>query len=299
MPTGALVEQHAQQSRPIQRPPYRPPVGIPAGRENRRLGLSVSVAFHTLLVLVLLVPFTTQVVAPILQGGGGPGPAGGGGGGRGGTGGATAPKTSERLSFIQVAPETPRPLPALVKPPPQVTPPKPVEIPKPVPRPPITQPKVDTAATKSQQPTPDVAATNGTGGGTGTDGTNGSGPGSGGGVGTGVGTGRGSGAGPGTGGGTQANYPPQPREILLQPMPIPPRLREFCIIAEFDVDETGRVVDFKFTDTKDGGYNRKLRDVLRETRFRAGSRPDGTPVRMKAQVQYNCPTAVSGTEGAH
>jgi hypothetical protein len=69
-------------------------------------------------------------------------------------------------------------------------------------------------------------------------------------------------------------------------MPIPARVRDFCIVAEFDVDETGRVLDMTFTETKDGGYNRKLRDVLRSIRFRPGSRPDGTPIRMKAQIEY-------------
>jgi protein TonB len=268
------------------RPLYRPPVGIPAGRENRRVGLTVSVALHVLVVILLLVPFTRNVVQPILQGAGGPGPAGGGGGGRGGTGGSSRPTSNERLSFIQVAPETPKPAPQVVTPPPQaVVPPKPVEVPRPVPTPPTAEPRPDTAATKAP-PTPDVAAAPGTGGGSGTDGTNGSGPGSGGGVGTGVGTGRGSGVGPGTGGGTQANYPPSPIVMSLPPMPVPSKLRGVRVIAEFDVDETGRVVSFKFTETADGGYNRKLRQVIREIEFRPGHGPDGRPVRMKTQIEW-------------
>jgi hypothetical protein len=165
-----------------------------------------------------------------------------------------------------------------------VVPPQPVEIPRPVPPP--VEPKPDTSASTKAAPTPDVAAVPGAGGGSGTDGTNGSGPGSGGGVGTGVGTGRGSGVGPGTGGGTQANYPPMPVEMFLPPLPVPDRVRGFHMIAEFDVDETGRVVSFTFTETRDGGYNKRLRDVLRSIRFRPGSRPDGTPVRMKTQIEY-------------
>ena len=74
--------------------------------------------------------------------------------------------------------------------------------------------------------------------------------------------------------------------MFLPPMPIPDRVRGFRMIAEFDIDEAGRVVSFHFTETKDGGYNRKLRDVLRSIRFRPGSRPDGTPIRMKAQIEY-------------
>jgi protein TonB len=256
-------------------------LGIPQGGENRRFGIVVSVALHILVALLLMVPFAKHVVTPILQGAGGLGPAGGGGGGRGGSGGAAKAPRNELLRFIQVAPEAP-PAPVPVVTPPQVVTPTPVETP--VMPPPLPRP--DSAAAAKPQQSSDVAAAPGSGGGTGTDGTNGSGPGSGGGTGTGVGTGRGSGVGPGTGGGTQTNYPPLPVEMFLPPMPIPDRLRGFRVIAEFDIDETGRVVSFTFTETKDGGYNRKMRDVVRSIRFRPGSRPDGTPVRMKAQIEW-------------
>ena len=105
-------------------------------------------------------------------------------------------------------------------------------------------------------------------------------------MGSGVGTGRGSANGPGTGGGTQVNYPPQPIEFFLPPLPPPASVRGFKFLAEFDVDSTGRVLDVKFTDTPDGGYNRRIQNVLRAMRFRPGTRPDGTPLRMKAQVGY-------------
>jgi protein TonB len=275
------VDQSDYQTRHSRR--YRPPVGIPKGRENQRVAVVVSVALHVIVALLLIVPFATHVVTPILQGAGGPGPAGGGGGGRAGTGGASQPSRNEQLRYIQVAPEAPPAAEPVVTPAPRpLVPPKPIEIPGPTP----PRPRPDTAAAARPQTTPDVAAAPGAGGGSGTDGTSGSGPGSGGGTGTGVGTGRGSGVGPGTGGGTQANYPPLPVEMFLPPMPIPDRLRGFRMIAEFDVDETGRVVSFTFTETKDGGYNRRLRDVLRSIRFRPGSRLDGTPIRMKAQIEY-------------
>jgi hypothetical protein len=82
-------------------------------------------------------------------------------------------------------------------------------------------------------------------------------------------------------------------------MPIPERLREFCIIAEFDVDENGNVLGFTVTDTKDGAYNRRLRGVLRDFRFRPGANQDGAPVRMKAQVRYNCPLPAANESAAH
>jgi hypothetical protein len=129
-----------------------------------------------------------------------------------------------------------------------------------------------------------VASTGGEG--TGRDGTNGNGPGSGGGVGSGTGTGRGSGTGPGTGGGSQLNYSPQPIEFFLPPMPPPASVRGTKFTAEFDVDSTGKVLDMRFTETRDGDYNRRLAAVLRAMKFRPGTRPDGSPVRMKAQVLY-------------
>jgi len=130
------------------------------------------------------------------------------------------------------------------------------------------------------------AAAPGTSGGTGNDGTNGNGPGTGGGVGSGIGTGRGSGVGPGTGGGTQANYPPQPIEFFLPPLPPPSSVRGFKFIAEFDVDSSGKVLDFKFSETRDGNYNRRIASILRSMRFRPGTDRDGKPLRMKAQVGY-------------
>jgi hypothetical protein len=64
-------------------------------------------------------------------------------------------------------------------------------------------------------------------------------------------------------------------------------VRGVHFIAEFDVDSTGRVLDFRFTQTRDGDYNKRLAEVLRAMRFRPGTRPDGTPLRMKAQIGYD------------
>ena len=48
----------------------------------------------------------------------------------------------------------------------------------------------------------------------------------------------------------------------------------------------GRWSTSSFTETRDGDYNRRLAAVLRAMQFRPGTRPDGTPLRMKAQVRY-------------
>src|SRR6185503_12630521 len=61
----------------------------------------------------------------------------------------------------------------------------------------------------------------------------------------------------------------------------------FHLVAEFDIDENGKVLDFNFSHTRDGGYNKRLEEVLRSFRFRPGTKPDGTPIRMKAQIIYD------------
>lgn len=262
-----------------------PALGLPRAREDRRASALLSLLLHGVIVMLLITPFAVHhAIVEVEQGAGGAGPAGGGGGGHGGTGGVQTPH--ERLQFIQVAPaaSTPTQPPEQIVPPTPVPPPEPVKV-EPLPTP-VPQPQVAVAPPIK---VPDVAATPGVGGGTGHDGTNGTGPGSGGGVGTGVGAGRGSGIGPGTGGGNQANYPPRVLELFIPPMPVPDKARRSRIIAEFDVDSTGRVLSFDFTPTKDGGYNKRLSEVFRGFRFRAGTTPDGRPLRMKAQLTIELP----------
>ena len=267
---------------PPMRPAYRVPVGMPMRNDGRRTGAVVSFLIHALIIALLGLPFvfSRTIIQRIEQGAGGPGPAGGGGGGRGGAGDGT----HETLRFVRVAPEpvpTPTKLPPVPVPEvPKVQPPTPQVV-----LPPQPQVKAPEQAAVPA-PTQTVASTPGTGAGSGNDGTAGNGPGTGGGVGSGNGTGRGTGNGPGTGGGSQANYPPVPKEFFLPPLPAPNSVKGFHFIAEFDVDSTGRVLDFKFSETRDGDYNRRITAILRSMRFRPGTRPDGTPLRMKAQVEY-------------
>jgi len=239
--------------------------------------------FHVLLIVLLLTPLAMRnEIIERDQGAGGLGPAGGGGGGHRGTGGATSDAT-EQLRYVQVTPP-----PAAVQPsPPEIVLPKIVPPVEPLKVNPPLEPKVEVKDVPAPAKLPDVAATRGAGGGSGHDGTNGSGPGSGGGVGSGIGTGRGSGVGPGTGGGIQENYPPTPTELFMPPFPMPDRVRGFHLVAEYDIDESGRILSVDFTHTKDRDYNKRLEEVLKSFRFRPGTRPDGTPIRMKAQIIYD------------
>jgi hypothetical protein len=238
---------------------------LPKGREDWRIGTGVSLLLHIAVLVALLLPLAaTTDLREIEQGAGGPGPAGGGGGGTLGTG-----MDREALRFVRIAPPpaaAPVPTPA-VKPPPPVVPPE-------------TKAEPQVKLVETAAPIQPV----GTGGGSGSDNTAGSGPGSGGGVGSGVGPGRGSAVGPGTGGGGQANYPPAPIEMFIPPLPVPSSVKGFHLIAEFDIDEKGRVLAMTFGQTPDRGYNRRLADVLRGYRFRPGTQLDGTPVRMKFQL---------------
>ena len=235
---------------------------MPGGRARWRLGSVVSVLIHlTILWLLLRETNYGGLVDPMEQGAGGPGPAGGGGG---------RSAHMEIIQYVQVQPAPPpTPKPVFVFVPPEIKqlPPPPVE---PLKLEPITAPGVNAT-------------------GSAVDPNGGAGPGTGGGVGSGVGTGKGSSVGPGTGGGDQPNYPPQPTEMFIPPLPVPASVRGFHVIAEFDIDEKGKVLSMKFTETKDRGYNRRLQDVLKTFRFRPGTKPDGTPVRMKAQVSIDLP----------
>ena len=236
-----------------------------------------------MLLLLILPPFlATEIAFEESTGGGGPGPAGGGGGGSGGTGGR--PITMERLRFLHVAP-IPKVDPASIAPP-IVPPPKqePPKQPDPTPVPPTPTPAPAEAVTSGPTiPTP------GAGGGSGLDGTGGNGPGTGGGVGSGVGTGRGSGVGPGTGGGPGENYPPQVTNLALLPIPVPNKVRPYKMVAVFDVDERGTARLIAFNPSRDGGYNRKIREMLAEVRFRPAVRPDGTPVRDTVSITAEAP----------
>ena len=159
-----------------------------------------------------------------------------------------------------------------------VVPPKVTEPPKPI---------VPQAATTPQAvPAPQPSAAGPGAAGSGTSGTAGAGPGSGGGVGSGIGSGTGSSVGPGSGGGPAGSYPPTPTQFFLPPLPAPASVRGYHLVAWFDVDEKGNATLLGFNPSRDGGYNRKLRDVLLSLRFRPGVRADGTPVRDTVDIQF-------------
>lgn len=249
--------------------PYRPPVGMPLRGEGR-WGAPFSLAVHVGLILLLITPLFARVVAPELFPGGGLGPAGGGGGGRRGAGGwRPEPITPEGLRYMRVAPEPP---------PPETAEPAAAAVPLPKEKTPPPQPDPPTEQPQAEQPAPDAAPLPGTGGGTGKDGTSGTGPGTGGGVGSGVGTGTGSATGSGTGGGEGQAYMPTPDFLVFAPTPVPRKARGKIVVATFEVDARGNVVRFDFTSTGDRDYDKRLRDVFSEYRFRPAVDAEGRPI---------------------
>ena len=271
---------------------YRPPLGIPDRERNQREATIASLVLHAVLIFLVVAPplwLAESINATQQQGPRGDGRAGGGGGGNRGTGGDW---TRESLRYFSI-PEPPtaaqvQPLP--VEPPkPEVPPPEP---PKPEPQPPTppppTPPAADTAqGTSSQQ----ASVEKGTGGGTGKDGTAGSGPGSGGGVGSGVGTGRGSGTGSGTGNGNDDDdvFPPTVVALPILPLPVPGKVRPYKMVAYFEVDTLGNARLLAFNPSNDGGYNRRVREMLSEIRFRPAVRGNGRPVLDTAIVTAEAP----------
>ncbi|MEA3247961.1 MAG: hypothetical protein U9Q74_17575, partial [Gemmatimonadota bacterium] len=257
------------------RRPYRPPIGIPLPKQDRATSALASILLHAIIIFLIIGPVIAHdMIVSRNDGAGGKGPAGGGGGGnRGG-----AP---ERAMYIEVAPPPPPPAQRQPSEQPQVIPPPVVKPPEPRPDPPTAEPIPVTSAKL-----PFAAA--GTGG-TGSDGTGGSGPGTGGGVGSGVGTGVGSANGPGTGGGGGRVYPPYVTNLALLPVPVPSRVRPYTLVAVFEVDERGNAKLLHFNETRDSDYNRKIRAMLDEVRFRPAVRADGTPVKDTTSITASAP----------
>ena len=267
-----------------ERRPYRPPIGIPGHPEPRAEATVASFLLHALIVLLILAPtifVSSQLLNVENRGAGGLGPRGGGGGGTSGTGGSNGlTYVHEGLRYLRLEKQPPAD-----KKKDEVKPPKPKEQEKPKPpEPPKPEPETKAAAPVDSTRAKEAGATDGTGGGTGKDGSAGSGPGSGGGVGSGVGTGRGSGSGPGTGGGTDETYPPTVISMPILPLPIPGKVRPYKMVAYFEVDTTGNARLLSFNPSKDAGYNKRVREMLLEIRFRPAVRMNGVAVKDTAVV---------------
>jgi protein TonB len=272
------------ESEPNERRPYRPPIGIPSSGEPRAQATAAALAFHLLLILLVLAPtifVSKQLLDYTQQGAGGPGPVGGGGGGSQSFPGRIK-YFPERVDFLKLETRS-IPVPKqeeVVKPKEEIKPPPPP--PTPPPPEPVVAARTDSAAAAARVDS--TTATVGAGRGTGNDGTNGTGPGRGGGEGSGIGTGRGSGTGPGTGGGDGTVYPPTVVALPILPLPIPAKVRPYKMIAQFEVDSLGNATLLNWNESRDKGYNKRIREMLLEIRFRPAVTMSGRPVKAIAVV---------------
>jgi hypothetical protein len=265
------------------RRPYRPPIGIPTTGEPRREATVAALLFHALAILLLVGPTIfvgSQLMDYVQQGAGGPGAAGGGGGGSQSFPGRIK-YIPERVDFMKLEKTEPTPKKEeVVKPKEEVIKPP---TPPPTPEPPVVAAK-DSAVAPPAARVDSTAIVTGAGRGTGNDGTTGNGPGRGGGEGSGVGTGRGSATGPGTGGGEGTIYPPTVVALPILPLPIPSKVRPYKMVAQFEVDTAGNATLLGFNESRDRGYNRRIREMLLEIRFRPAVTMDGRPVKAIAIV---------------
>ncbi|MGQ0538583.1 MAG: hypothetical protein ACT4R6_06525 [Gemmatimonadaceae bacterium] len=258
------------------KPGYRPPAGIPTRDPVSARPAIAATLLHALVVTLILLPpllsarHALDVHRQAVRGGGN-GPPGGGGGGVLGAGSRTP---RERLRFF-VLPKAPVVQDLILVPTPSVI------APQVQPKPPEALKALSDTAAAARQSADSAAAT----GGAGRDGTAGNGPGSGGGVGSGVGPGQGSGVGPGTGGGDDEIHPARVVQLPILPIPIPAKVRPYRMVAYFDVDTAGNATLLAFNPSSDGRYNKRLREMLLEMRFRPAVRRNGVPVRDTIAVR--------------
>lgn len=247
---------------------YRPPLGLPEtkDRRGRWRGVALSTALHALagclLIVVTAMPTVPRVdrrSRGLLTG------LRGGGGARAG---------QERLHWLRPSAPSPQPRRPPVRPPHPTARPLVIQPTLPPPVPPTPAPSVPAPATTNETgSTGAVAQGNGAGGGTG------------GGQGPAVGPGVGNAVGPGTGGTPGASkFKAQPMEILPPSLGDPPRDRPFHLVATFEVSERGEGHLLSMTQSKDGGFNRRVREDLEMFRFKPAMLPNGTPVKDTVEV---------------
>jgi hypothetical protein len=192
------------------------------------------------------------------------------------------------MAFPNAQPEDLEPVPDPVPAPVPVEAKKPPEEP---PKPAVPDAAAVAAAPDSGTKSDTTGVVAGSGGGSGKDGTAGSGPGSGGGVGSGVGTGKGSGVGAGTGAGNDDDevFPPTVVALTILPIPVPNKVRPYKLVAYFEVDTLGKAKLLSFNPSSDRGYDRRIREMLSEIRFRPAVRRDGRAVMDTAVVTAEAP----------
>ncbi len=233
---------------------------MPQLRTSARGFFPLSIAFHLVLLTVLLWEQSAEIDDGPAAGY--PGLLGGGGGGGG-----------PEITYVALAPPPAVPAAATAVPTRMVTMEFPVLRVMAITR---HEPRVIADLPMNARPI-QMARTIGAGAGVG--GARGAGTGSGGGVGSGEGTGSGSGVGPGSGGEGGTVFPPTVRYTFLPPLPRPGSVQGHTYQVRFAVDAQGRVMDVEIEPRiGDGGYRKKFRETMFRFRFNPATLRDGTRV---------------------
>lgn len=241
---------------------------MPQPRPFARGSFPLSIAFHLVLLTVLLWEQSAEI--DNRRAAGYPGLPGGGGGGGG-----------PEITYVALAPPPAAPAAATAVPTRTVTMVLPVLRVTAITRP---EPRVITDLPLNARLI-QMARTIGAGAGIG--GARGAGTGSGGGVGSGEGTGSGSGVGPRSGGEGGTVFPPEVRYTFLPPLPRPGSVQGHTYQVRFAVDEQGRVMDVEVEPRiGDGGYRKKFRETMFRFRFDPATLPDGTRVAGTAVLVF-------------
>lgn len=242
---------------PISQPRYAFVLGART-RPSQRVGLVLAIVLHLVLFALLVRPIHREITALLEMGritdhGGG---GGGGGGDRMAYISLPAPSASPPAS-APVAPVVPAPVVATPAPPPIEFPPTAV-----------VTPETAVAGLVTGTADSSTGAGPGTGGGTG------------GGAGGGNGPGTGPGSGPGTGGGAGGlARGPRPRaEMWPSVAEIPKELRGREIRIVMSVRADGRVDAVRFEPEIKGKFADRLRETMKNYRFRPALDATGTPV---------------------
>ena len=74
--------------------------------------------------------------------------------------------------------------------------------------------------------------------------------------------------------------------MLLPPSDPPARILPYTVVAFFDVDEKGRVLKFEFNESKDRDYNKKVKAVLAQVRFRPATTLEGIAIRATVKLEF-------------
>ena len=74
--------------------------------------------------------------------------------------------------------------------------------------------------------------------------------------------------------------------MLLPPSDAPERIRPYTVVAFFDVDERGRVLKVEFNESKDRDYNKKVKAMLSQVKFRPATTLNGVAIRGTARIEF-------------